>query len=168
MGFDEKNQDIFAPSNTERRGHVTRSLVQWILMPFVLLAGCASPPWADEPSSSEPPPATVNVPQEDVEKVDELLKQRSAERDRLAEASRRREVALNELAQANDALIEWQKRSDDAEKDAAIRGWQVRIGQLQDEVRNQNVILGRDREDGLIRPTPPLPPTPPATPATPQ
>ena len=150
---------------------VIRSMISGpFLALMMLMGGCASPPWADEPAQpppSEAPSGTVQVPPEDREQVEELIRARAEERERLAEANRRRESALHELTQARSAMRQWQERPQDPERDEMIRAWQVRITELEEEVRKQNTALGRDREDGLSPPSPPRPPVPP-TPPTPQ
>jgi len=130
---------------------------------LALLIGCGSMPWSDE----KQPKVEMEVPPEDREKVEELLQKREQERQQIANAMQRREVALGELARARDARMQWQAKSDGQQKEEAIRAWNARIMELENEVRQLNVILGKNPDEGLTPPTPPLPPSSPATPVQP-
>jgi hypothetical protein len=169
IGF-EKEQ--VGSTNSSKGDSVIRSSIHAAFLSLmILMGGCASTPWSDDPQQPPPPSETpdgnVNVPPEDREKVEELIRARAEERERVAEANRRREAALQDLERSKAAQIEWKKRTEDPESPEMISAWQVRINELEEEVRKQNAALGRDREDGLQSPTPPRPPAP-ATPSTPQ
>ncbi|MGE3278542.1 MAG: hypothetical protein AB7J40_01935 [Candidatus Altimarinota bacterium] len=157
--------------HTPRGESVIHSRVRHVFfMAAMMSIGCSNLPWSEEQQPSTPmetPTVEMKVPAEDREAVEELLRQRAAQRGQTAEAANRRHAALNELQQAREALRQWQENISDPRRDEMIRGWQLRIAQLEDEIRQLNLTLGRDREEGLQPPTPPIPPAPTPTPQTP-